>query len=419
MPFRIIIVGAGIAGLCAAIGLAQQGHDVTILESAKELTPIGVGIHIPPNAALVLKHFGILERMTDDAIHPTKFVFRRWNDNKVIATVQAGKQQQGTPPYWSMRRSHYQRHLYDAMIEAGAKLRLNARVETVNEQEPSVALLGGEVLTADLVVLSDGIKSKLRNDIIPEEDTSMNLNPLSAFRAYVHHDDLMSDPITAPIFKEIATNVWAGYNRHVIIYPCAGGMYTLGATHPANHNEIGDQAMEWSRAATVSQAEEEYQEWNPIVKRILHHTKEVGKWRLAEVPRLPRWASKSGRVVLMGDNAHAMLQFLAQGAAMATEDAGSLSVAVSRAKSAEDLPRVLKAYERARKWRCEAVSAQARRNGDMIHMPDGEEQENRDRKMSQLAETGVWKADTGPMFDAEFRNFLYNHNTKMVLDSAT
>ncbi|PNH47537.1 hypothetical protein VD0004_g743 [Verticillium dahliae] len=262
MPFRIIIVGAGIAGLCAAIGLAQQGHDVTIPESAKELTPIGVGIHIPPNAALVLKHFGILERMTDDAIHPTKFVFR--------------------------------------------------------------------------------IKSKLRNDIIPEEDTSMNLNPLSAFRAYVHHDDLMSDPITAPIFKEIATNVWAGYNRHVIIYPCAGGMYTLGATHPANHYEIGDQAMEWSRAATVSQAEEEYQEWNPIVKRILHHTKEVGKWRLAEVPRLPRWASKSGRVVLMGDNAHAMLQFLAQGAAMATEDAGSLSVAVSRAKSAEDLPRVLR-----------------------------------------------------------------------------
>ncbi|KAG7104851.1 FAD-dependent monooxygenase OpS4 like protein [Verticillium longisporum] len=139
MPFRIIIVDAGIAGLCAAIGLAQQGHEVTILESAKELTPIGVGIHIPPNATLVLKHFGILERMTDDAIHPTKFVFRRWNDNKVIATAPAGKQQQGTPPYWSMRRSHYQRHLYDAMIEAGAKLRLNARVETVNEQEPSVA----------------------------------------------------------------------------------------------------------------------------------------------------------------------------------------------------------------------------------------------------------------------------------------
>ncbi|KAM0273253.1 hypothetical protein ACHAQH_008350 [Verticillium albo-atrum] len=421
MPFKIIIVGAGIAGLCVGIGLAHQGHDVTILESAKELTPIGVGIHIPPNATLVLKYFGILDRMANDAIHPTKFVFRRWNDNEVIATAKAGKQQDGTPPYWSMRRSHYQRHLCEAMIEAGARLRLNAKVEDVDEQEPSVRLAGGELITADLVVLADGIKSKLRNAIIPEENTSMNINPLSAFRAYVHHDDLMADPVTAPIFKQTATNIWAGYSRHVIVYPCGGGMYTLGATHPANHSEDEDQAMEWSRSATVSQAEKGYEAWSPVVKRILHHTKEVGKWRLAEVPRLPRWTSRSGRVVLMGDNAHAMLQFLAQGAAMATEDAGSLSVAVDRAKSVEDLPRVLKAYERARKWRCETVSAQARRNGNMIHMPDGEEQENRDREMAQVAQTGVWRADTGPMFDADFRSFLYGHNvidhTDIVLDS--
>src|SRR5689334_18903114 len=124
MPFKVVIVGAGIAGLCAAIGLAQQGHDVTVLESARELTPIGVGIHIPPNATLVLQHFGILDRMTKDAILPKKFVFRSWRDNEVVATAPAGKQQEGAPPYWSMRRSHYQKHLHEAMVEAGAKLRL-------------------------------------------------------------------------------------------------------------------------------------------------------------------------------------------------------------------------------------------------------------------------------------------------------
>lgn len=255
-----------------------------------------------------------------------------------------------------------------------------------------------------------GIKSKLRNAIIPEENTSMNINPLSAYRAYVHHDDLTADPITAPFFHEPATNVWAGYNRHVIVYPCGGGTYTLGATHPANPHETEGQTMEWSRSATVAQAEAEYAAWNPVVRRILHHARDVGKWRLAEVPRLPRWVSASGRVVLAGDSAHAMLQFLAQGAAMATEDAGALAVAVGRAGTADELPVVLGAYERARKWRCEAVAAQARRNGDMIHMPDGEEQENRDREMARLAQTGVWKADTGPMFDAEFRAFLYGHN---------
>lgn len=246
--------------------------------------------------------------------------------------------------------------------------------------------------------------------VIPEENTTMNINPLSAYRAYVHHDDLVADPITAPIFQETATNVWAGYSRHIIVYPCGGGMYTLGATHPAGRSEGEGQAMEWSRSATPSQAEAEYEGWGPVVKRILHLTKEVGKWRLAETPRLPRWTSRSGKVVLMGDNAHAMLQFLAQGAAMATEDAGALAVALERTTTPEDLPVVLKAYERARKWRCETVAIQARRNGDMIHMPDGEEQENRDRAMAQLDQTGIWKADTGPMFDAEFRSFLYGHN---------
>lgn len=156
MTFKIVIVGAGIAGLCAAIGLAQQGHDVTVLESARELTPIGVGIHIPPNATLVLKHFGILDKMAKDAIHPTKFVFRRWHNDEVIAIAPAGKQQQGVPPYWSMRRSHYQKHLYEAMVDAGAKLRLGVRVESVNEDDPSVTLVTGEVITADLVVLADG-----------------------------------------------------------------------------------------------------------------------------------------------------------------------------------------------------------------------------------------------------------------------
>lgn len=156
MPFKVIIVGAGIAGLCAAIGLAQQGHDVTVLESARELTPIGVGIHIPPNATTVLKHFGILDRMAKDAIYPTKFVFRRWADNEIIATAPAGKQQEGVPPYWSMRRSHYQGHLHDAMIDAGAKLRLGARVESVDEEGPSVSLADGETISADLVILADG-----------------------------------------------------------------------------------------------------------------------------------------------------------------------------------------------------------------------------------------------------------------------
>lgn len=198
--------------------------------------------------------------------------------------------------------------------------------------------------------------------------------------------------------------------RHVIVYPLGGGLYTLGATHPAGHSEAEEGQAPVGHSANVAPLAKEYEGWNRIVGRILHHAKDVKKWRLAEVPRLPRWTSRSGKVVMIGDAAHGMLQFLAQGAAMATEDAGALAEVVRAAESVEDLPAVVRAYERARKWRCEVVQAHARRNGDVIHMPDGEEQENRDREMAGIAQTGVWHADAGPMLDKGFREFLYGHN---------
>lgn len=157
MQFQIIIVGAGIGGLCTAIGLAKQGHSVTILESAKQLTPIGVGIHLPSNATLVLEHFGLLNRMAPDAISPSSFIFRRWDSNELLTSAPAGKQQDGGTPYWSMRRSHYQKHLLDATLESGVKLMLNSRVVSLDEETPSVILSDGKTIKADVIVLADGM----------------------------------------------------------------------------------------------------------------------------------------------------------------------------------------------------------------------------------------------------------------------
>ena len=196
--------------------------------------------------------------------------------------------------------------------------------------------------------VQSGIKSNLRNMVIPEHDVSMVLNPMSSYRAHVNKSDLLSDPVTAPFFEETATNVWVGYAHHAIVYPCGGDLFTIGATHPVGSD--AHNAMEWTSSAEVAQALEEFNDFDLIFCRILSHAQDVKKWRLAEVPRLPRWTSKSGKVVLVGDSAHAMLQFLAQGAAMATEDAAALAECVARVKSTDDIPGVLRAFERARKW---------------------------------------------------------------------
>lgn len=100
--------------------------------------------------------------MLPDAMYPTKFVFHRWEDGSVIATAAAARQEEGGHPYWSMRRSSYQRHLHEAAVEAGVEVRLDARVEGVDERVPNVRLVGGKVLEADLVVLADG-KCRIRS----------------------------------------------------------------------------------------------------------------------------------------------------------------------------------------------------------------------------------------------------------------
>lgn len=220
----------------------------------------------------------------------------------------------------------------------------------------------------------------------------------------------MSDPATAPAFEHTPTNIWAGANRHMIVYPCGGGLFCIGAVYSAGLSEDVE-AVAWNQPASSEEAEREFRGWHPAVDRVLFHARDVKKWRLAEVPRLPRWTSKSGKAVLVGDAAHAMYQFLAQGAAMATEDAAALAECVSRAKSAEDLPAVLKAYERSRKWRCEIIQAQSRRAGEGLHIPDGQEQEARDRKMAGLPhDEDFWDVDLGPLMEEKFRGFLYGHN---------
>lgn len=324
-----------------------------------------------------------------------------------------------------MRRADYQRHLADAAREAGCTLRLGAKVTSLDVDLPSVTLEGRETISTDLVVVADGtygsfvhqdlhlltisgIKSKLRELLIPEENVSVIAGNLSCYRAYVSHEDLMSDPATAAAFNHTPSNVWAGCNRHMIVYPCGGGLYTIGAVYPAEATE----AMAWNQSATSEEAQKEFRCWqNPAVDHVLSHAQNIKNWRLAEVPRLPRWTSKSGKAVLIGDAAHAMYQFLAQGAAMATEDAAALTECVGRAKNAEDLPAVLRAFERSRKWRCEIIAAESKRSGEVLHVADGEEQENRDKKMAGKPHNdGFWDVDVGPLMEQKFPAFLYGHD---------
>jgi salicylate hydroxylase len=266
--------------------------------------------------------------------------------------------------------------LHEAALEAGCKLRLGQKVVSIKEDLPVVQLQDGTTVHGDIVVIADGkyachgfskitttkltvpgIKSALRQLISPEEDTSALSQPLSKYRAWAPMDALNTNEQVAKLLSQPATNVWLGPDRHMIVYPAEGGnILAINGTY-ASRND------------------------------------------------------RAGKVVLIGDAAHGMLQFLAQGAAMATEDAGALAECIKDLRSGGDIPRAMYYYERSRKWRGERVQSQARRNGEFIHMPDGEEQEHRDRKLAGNPLPSDQDVDCGPLLDPKSTSWLYGHDT--------
>ena len=327
----------------------------------------------------------------------------------------------------SVRRSDYQQVLHKAALEAGCELRLGQKVIDIKEAIPAVQLQDGTSVHGDIVVIADGnfasllvliastiilttpgIKSTLRQMIIPEEDTAALSQPLSTYRAWAPMDALNTDKQVAELLSQPATNVWLGPGRHMIVYPAEGGkILAINGTYPSRNDSAG----EWNKAASVDEIQQRFHDFDPVAKAILSQARDCKSWALAEVPRLPRWRSKSGKVVLIGDAAHGMLQFLAQGAAMATEDAGALAECVNGLGPDGDIPGAMYYYERSRKWRGERVQSQARRNGEFIHMPDGEEQEHRDRKLAGNPLPTDQDVDCGPLLDPKFTSWLYGHDT--------
>lgn len=252
------------------------------------------------------------------------------------------------------------------------------------------------------------MKSHLRQLIIPEEDVSPLPYPMATYRAWAPSDALKTDPNVAALLAQPATNVWLGPGRHVIVYPAEGGkILAINGTYPSRGDVVGA----WNKTASVEEVQRQFRDFDPLVQAILAEARDCKSWALAEVPRLPRWTSRSGKVVLLGDAAHGMLQFLAQGAAMATEDAGALAECLKAVEGKGDVPVAMRLYERSRKWRGEKVQAQARRNGECIHMPNGVEQEHRDRKMAGKALPTDEDVDCGPLLDGRFTSWLYGHNT--------
>jgi salicylate hydroxylase len=372
----VAIVGGGIGGLAAALFLRQAGIVATVYEQAGELREVGAGLVVPPNLVRPLARLGLIDALQRDAVRlEAAWEFRRWQDGRVLSVQPMGRECEalyGAPCYVA-HRADLLRVLQRAL--PAEQLRLGHRCSAVQQSDDGVTLTftrrdGSETIEhADAAIGADGIHSVLRESIAPAVDA--RFSGLCAFRCLV--------PATqAPAMAlRPVQSLWLGAQRHFVHYPIsAGRLVNLVAIVPA-----GDWREEsWTSEGHVPDLRAEFEGWDARVLQLIDAATDTRRWALVDRTPLPRWTD--GRLTLLGDAAHAMLPFFAQGAAQAVEDAEALALCL-RAADRTTVTQALMRYDAQRRPRASQVQVMSRGRELRNHLPDGPEQEQRDAELAR------------------------------------
>ncbi|MCX4641996.1 MULTISPECIES: FAD-dependent monooxygenase [unclassified Streptomyces] len=368
---RIAIVGGGIGGLAAAAFLRRAGLTATVYEQASALTEVGAGIVLAPNAARLLRRLGVLEPALRRAVPlDWGWEFRRWEDGRVLSVEQLTgvcEELYGERTYTIHRAD-----LLDAIKSAvpAEQIRLGARCTAVEEKAAGLRLrfADGATADADVVIGADGVHSVVRGLVAEPQPPAYS--GVCAFRAVV--------PVgAAPEFAlRRAQTLWIGPGRHFVHYPIVGGQ----AVNVVAFTPAGDYTDEsWSATASVEEFAAEFKGWDPRVTDLIAAGDVPGRWALLDRAPLPHWSR--GTVTLLGDAAHPMFPFFAQGAAQSLEDAVVLAHCLAAAP--DEPENALAGYEAVRIARTTRLQEISHGRSDVNHLPDGPEQQARDAALAE------------------------------------
>jgi salicylate hydroxylase len=357
----VIIAGAGIGGLTAALALTQRGFQVTLLEAADRLEEVGAGLQLSPNAARVLVALGIAERLKPHIVVPEHLVVRNARSGRLLAQGALGATcaQRYGAPYWVIHRGDLQAALCEAVAATpGITLKLGSKVQSFTTEPAGVAVSasqGAQSLTvrAHALIAADGLWSTLREQL--GHHTVPRPVGHTAWRTLIPAEAAPKSAI-AP-----AVNLWLGADTHLVHYPVkAGRMINVVAIVGDDWREPG-----WNTPGEPRELLDRFsaEQWHASARDLLVASERWQKWALFVCPPLATWGK--GPVTLLGDAAHPMLPYLAQGAAMAIEDAAVLATCL---ECNPDVPAALRTYEASRLPRTARVQRDASYNATVYHM---------------------------------------------------
>jgi salicylate hydroxylase len=367
---RVAVVGAGMAGLTLAATLARHGIECRVFEQTARLDAVGAGIQLSPNGTRPLVELGLGPALDRVAVRPGAIEVRRWDDDRLLTTTVLGADCERLygAPYLTVHRADLQRCLLDAVPDG--VVHLGRRCVRVTELDGSarVEFADGSAAEADVVVGADGIRSVVRRSLV--QDTPRPSGQ-TIFRAVV---DAAAGEILGGVRNVV---IWVGPGQHCVCYPISAGReLSFAASTPA-----GDwQAESWSARGEVADLLTAYTGWNPGLRALLAAPRAVSRWALHDRPPPTRWSG--ARTTLVGDAAHPMLPFGAQGLSQGIEDAVTLATLLARS-TVDSVPAALGHYERIRRPRLARVARFVHQNHRDHHLLDGPTQHDRDQTLHQ------------------------------------
>jgi salicylate hydroxylase len=359
----ILIAGAGIAGLSTALALARTGRSVVVFEKATVLTEAGAGIQLSPNASGPLARWGLIQRLRDSALEPRALLIRRARDGATLARLPiADAARRWGAPYLLAHRADVQRALLETVAEIPTiEVRRGVAVSGFAADEDKVAVGAKHGMTmlrfeGDALIGADGLWSHVRQRLGQSTDAPRPAGR-TAWRALIPAAEL------PPEFAIPEVNLWMGRSSHLVHYPLRGGSCVNVVAIVEDQKAGGETKDFWNSKGDSSLLRQAFTGSDARAQTLLAAAADWRIWPLFDRAPLTRLAS--GRIALVGDAAHPMLPFLAQGAAQAIEDAAALEHAAARHT---DIGSAFADYASARAAHVARVQAASRRQGDIYHM---------------------------------------------------
>ncbi|CRG82905.1 hypothetical protein PISL3812_00252 [Talaromyces islandicus] len=362
---NIIIAGGGIGGLTAAIALRQRGHNVHIYEQSRFADEIGAAIHMTPNAMGVLKHIGI-DPSESGAVPLLQSRFYSSN-NDLLGTVNSDEDAARWQNPWLLaHRAHFHTQLKAAAVSSegkGVPVKINtsSAVISVHPDSATITLADGTTHSGDVVIGADGVHSKTRVGITSPAPECFKTS-VSAFRFIIERNVVLEDAETREMAQNIGSmDIWYHTDRKVVVYPTSNNkLLNFVCVHPET---MSSSSNSYNKLASKESLLKVFGDFHPRVLRLLSKAGEgdIKVYPFYDMKTLPSFVS--ARLALIGDAAHPITPHMAQGGAMAIEDAVSLSIMLDEAVTPAEVPERLQLYNRARYERASAIQEYSRQVG--------------------------------------------------------